>query len=434
MKILYVSQYFPPEIGAPAARVYELARHWVDAGHQVTVLTGFPNHPSGVLPPGYRRRWLRLVWCERIAGIQVVRAWLLPFANRRACRRILNFVSFWLSSSFVGSFLPQPDVVIATSPQLLVGLAGWWLGKVKRAPFLFEVRDLWPESLVAVGAFRKQSLVYRLTERVARFLYRRSDHIVVVAPAYRDYLVAKWGIAKERISVVENGVQTATFSPGDKSAIRKELRLEEKFVVSYIGTIGMAHGLATLMETAQQASASLSNVVFLLVGDGAEKKNLQRQAGERGLTNVVFVGQKPRELIPDYIRASDACLVLLRKQDIFKTVIPTKLLEFMACGRPVILGVEGQAREIVDTAGAGLCIEPENAAELAAAIHRLHADSELRKMLGLNGRQCAADRFSREQMAAKYMDILDFARRRNRRANADVNLRQDGTSESLQTF
>ncbi len=406
MKILYVSQYFPPETNAPAARVYELARHWARMGHEVTVLTGFPNHPTGVIPPDYRAKWRRLVCREHVDGINVIRVWLAPFANRGVQRRILNFISFWLSSSLVGTFLARPDTVIATSPQLLVGLTGWWLGKVKRAPFFFEVRDLWPEELTAVGASGRRSVVYRSSEAVARFLYRRSDHIVVVTPAFKDRLIAHWGIDPKKISVVENGVETSLFSPGGDGVVRKELGLEGKFVVSYIGTIGMAHGLDTVLEVAEKVRADNPGIAFVLVGEGAERENLRSMAARKGLTNVLFVDQRPRELVPGYIRASDACLVLLKKKDYFTTVIPTKLLEFMACGRPVILGVEGQAREIVEHAGAGLCVEPENVGALATAILRLDSDAALRRVHGENGRRWILEHFSRVKTAAAYLEVL----------------------------
>jgi glycosyltransferase involved in cell wall biosynthesis len=406
MKILYISQYFVPEMGAPAARVHELAARWARLGHQVTVLTGFPNHPTGVVPREYRGKRRRLIWRERVDGINVVRVWLMPLPNRKPWQRILNCASFWLSSSLFGAFLKRPDVVIATSPQLLVGLAGWWLSKVKRAPFVFEVRDLWPESLLAVSVSGVRSGLYRFLRALSRFLYRRCDRVVVVTPAFKDHLIARWGVEEGKISVVENGVETALFSPGEGGVARREFGLEGRFVVSYIGTIGMAHGLGTILQAAGQLRSDGSKVVFLLVGEGAEKQTLRNEAAARGLNNVRFVDQKPRAFMPACIRASDACLVLLRKQEIFKTVIPTKLLECMACGRPVILGVEGQAREIVERARAGLSVEPENPEALAAAIRTLESNTALRQKLGENGRRWVVEHLSRARLAAKYLGVL----------------------------
>src|SRR5437764_7287951 len=217
LKILYVSQYFPPEMGAPAARVSELSRHWVHAGHEVTVLTGFPNHPDGIIKPEYRRRFRRIIFRETIDGISLVRTWLLPFPNRKSHERILNYSSFCLSAPITVSFLDRPDVVIATSPQLLVGLSGWWIAKLKRVPFVLEVRDLWPESLAAVGVGDPNSLLSRALGRIAGFLYHQANHIVVVTPAFRDHLIRKWRVQEEKISIVQNGVETELFSPGDGS-------------------------------------------------------------------------------------------------------------------------------------------------------------------------------------------------------------------------
>jgi colanic acid biosynthesis glycosyl transferase WcaI len=407
VKILYVSQYFPPEMGAPAARVAELSRHWAQEGHEVTVLTGFPNHPTGVVPREYRGKFRRLVAREQTNGVNVIRTWLLPFPNRRTYERMLNYSSFCLSAAATGLFAEHPDVVVASSPQLLVGLSGWWLARCKRSRFIFEVRDLWPESLVAVGAGNADSLVYRSLARIAGFLYRNSDHIVVVTPAFKEYLVQNWQVAPEKISVVENGVETELFSPRTESNLRTELAADGKFVVSYIGTMGNAHGLQTLVEAAAQLQESAPNILFMLVGEGAEKEQLVSLVRSRGLTNLRFVDQQSREKIPAYICASDTCLVLLKKSEIFKTVIPSKMLEFMSCARPVILGVEGQAFKILEAAQAGISIEPENSSDLARAVLRLAADAQLRETLGRNGRRHILQHFSRRQSAFTYIEVLN---------------------------
>jgi colanic acid biosynthesis glycosyl transferase WcaI len=406
VKILYVSQYFPPEMGAPAARVAELSRYWAQERHEVTVLTGFPNHPTGVVPAEYRRKLRRLVAREETNGVKVVRTWLLPFPNRRTYERMLNYSSFCLSAAGTGLLTERPDVVIASSPQLLVGLSGWWLARCKRSRFVFEVRDLWPESLAAVGAGKPDSLVYRSLARIAGFLYRNSDHIVVVTPAFKEYLVQHWRVRPEKISVVENGVESDLFTPETESDLRTELGAEGKFLVSYIGTMGNAHGLETLVEAAWTLQNSADRILFLLVGEGAEKEQLVSLARSRGLTNVRFVKQQPRERIPAYICASDACLVLLKRSEIFKTVIPSKMLEFMSCARPVILGVDGQARQILEQAQAGICIEPGNSAELARAVSDLAGDEQRRETLGRNGRRHVLQHFSRRQTAMAYLDVL----------------------------
>lgn len=408
MKILYVSQYFPPEMGAPAARAGELALHWAQTGHEVTVLTGFPNHPTGVVPPEYRRRFRRLSTREDISGVKLVRTWLLPLPNRRTHERMLNYGSFCISSAVTGLFVSDPDIVIATSPQLLVGLSGWWLARWKRVPFVFEVRDLWPESLAAVGMGDSNSLLHRSLARIAGFLYENSDHVVVVTRAFEEYLTEHWQVPPEKISVVENGVETDIFSPNSSHGdLRRKLSAEGKFLVCYIGTMGMAHALDTLVEAAAKLQTAAPSVVLLLVGEGAEKERIIGSARSRGLKNMIFVDQQPREKIPAYICASDACLVLLKNTEIFKTVIPTKMLEFMSCARPVILGVDGQAREIVNEADSGIVIEPENSADLAKAISRLAANSSLCDLLGRNGRQYVLKHFSRQEKAATYVRVLE---------------------------
>ncbi len=407
MKILYVSQYFPPEMGAPAARAVELSRHWARMGHTVTVLTGFPNHPTGVVPEEWRARLRGLHHTETIDGVRVVRTWLWPLPNRKAHERIRNYASFCFSAAISGLFIARPDVIVATSPQLLCALAGWWLAFWKRVPFVFEVRDLWPESLAAVGAGGEGTMLHRTLGAIAGFLYRRAKRIVVVSPAFKDHLMRYWNVPAEKISVVENGVETDLFR-SDPAAIevRKELHLEGRFLVCYIGTMGNAHGLETLIDAAEDLQSTLPQALFLLIGEGAEKEHIVDLARARGLTNVQFLGQQPRERIPAYVSAADLCLVMLKKTELFKTVIPTKLLEYMACERPVIVGVDGQARAIAEEAGGGLFVEPEDSPALAQAIRNLANDEQLRRQMGASGRRYIIGKFSREKTARDYIAVL----------------------------
>ena len=394
-------------MGAPAARASELSRHWARMGHDVTVLTGFPNHPIGVVPKEWRSRFHRLHGTEIVDGVRVVRTWLWPLPNRKRHERIRNYVSFAVSAAISGLVLPRPDVVIATSPQLLVALAGWWLALCKRAPFVFEVRDLWPESLAAVGQGKEGTLLHRVLKSIAGFLYHRAARIVVVAPAFKEHLMRRWRVAADRIYVVENGVETDVFRD-DPAAVelRERLDLENRFLICYIGTIGNAHGLETLIAAAENLQAALPSAMFLLVGEGAEKENIVHLAAQRGLTNVRFLDQQPREQIPAYVSAADLCLVMLKRNELFKMVIPTKLLEYMACGRPVIVAVDGQARAIVEEAGAGIYVEPENSQALAGAIRRLFGDPDRAKQMGDRGRQYILERFSRKKTAQNYIAVL----------------------------
>jgi glycosyltransferase involved in cell wall biosynthesis len=407
VKILYVSQYFPPEMGAPAARADELARRWVRMGHDVTVLTGFPNHPTGVVPAEWRSRLRRLLYKETVGGVRVVRTWLWPLPNRKAHERIRNYASFWLSACVSGLALQRTDFVIGTSPQLLVALSGWWLAWWKHVPFVFEVRDLWPESLAAVGAGSERSAIHRILRGVAGFLYRRSHHIVVVTPAFKDHLIQHWRVPAQKVSVVENGVETDLFRP---CAPEKLPGTEGRFVICYIGTMGMAHGLETVVAAAERLQRTLPKAMFLLIGEGAEKERIVEMAAGRGLSNIRFLGQQPRERIPAYIAGADVCLVMLKKTELFKTVIPTKLLEYMSCEKPVIVAVDGQARQIVDEASAGIFVEPEDGDALVKAIQVLKAGPERRHRMGASGRQYIVARLSREQTAHNYIRVLENLR------------------------
>ena len=390
-------------MGAPAARASELSRHWARLGHDVTVLTGFPNHPIGVVPPEWRSRMRRLVYKEIVDGVNVVRTWLWPLPNRKAHERMRNYASFWLSASLTGLGIGRPDVVIGSSPQLLVALAGWWLAWAKGVPFVFEVRDLWPESLAAVGAGGEGSALHRVLGSIAGFLYRRSRRIAVVTPAFKDHLIRHWHVAAEKISIVENCVETDLFRPCPPVVVPGT---EGKFVVCYIGTMGMAHGLETLIAVAAILQKRFPDAVFLMIGEGAEKERIVELARVRGLSNIIFLGQQPREKIPAYIAGAAVCLVMLKKSELFKTVIPTKMLEYMACEKPLLVAVDGQARQVVEEAGAGIFVEPDDSQALSDAITALAGDVAGRKKMGASGRRYIVERLSREQTARTYIEVL----------------------------
>lgn len=406
MKILYVSQYYPPEMGAPAARVSELARHWVAHGHAVTVLTGFPNHPTGVVPPAYRKKMKRIFVREKDGEVDVVRCWLLPLPNARARQRVLNYMSFAISSALRGLFVRRPDVVIGSSPQLLVGLSAWWIAWWRRVPFVFEVRDLWPEGILAAGVGRDNTLFARTLAAVSTFLYKRADRIVVVSPAYEIDLISQ-GVESSKISVIPNGVETDVFTPGTAPELRQHLGLDDRFVVSFVGTIGLAHGLAVVLEAARRLRTDAPDILFLMVGEGTERSMLERRARDEGLDNIRFLGEIPRDAVPEILRASNSALVLLKRAAAYEKVIPSKMLEFMAAGLPIVLGVEGQARSLLDEAGAGIAVTPEDVDELVAAIVKLRDDGSARASLGSAGRSFVVARFSRDRTATEYLGTLD---------------------------
>jgi len=378
-------------------------------GHDVTVLTGFPNHPTGVVPSEWRSRFRHLHYSEKVDGVRVERTWLWPLPNRKAHERIRNYASFCVSAALSGLALPRPDVIIATSPQLLCALSGWWLARWKHVPFIFEVRDLWPESLDAVGAGGEGTLLHSGLGAIADFLYRRAERIVVVTPAFKEHLIAHRNVPARKISVVENGVETGVFRLDSAAAdeVRKRFGLDGRFVICYIGTIGMAHGLESLIGAAGELQTTLPGATFLVIGEGAEKQNILDLAQSRRLANIRFLDQQPRERIPAFVSAADLCVVLLKRSDLFKTVIPTKLLEYMSCARPVIVAVEGQSRQLVEDARAGIFAEPEDSHALANAICDLAQEPARRSQMGINGRQYIVENLSREQTARNYISVLE---------------------------
>ncbi len=402
MHILFISQYFPPEVNAPAARTSEHVRVWVQDGYQVTVLTAFPHHPTGIVPRGYRHRALMR---ERYAGAEVVRTFVYAAANRGLLKRTLSYLSFMVSGCLLGPFcVRKPDVVVATSPQFFVAIAGWFLSKAKGVPVVFEVRDFWPASIAAVGAL-KEGIVLRVLEAIEMFLYRAAARVVVVTDAMRQALVQR-GIAGEKVEVVKNGVDLSSFPWRVRGGgARRRLGLNGKFVVSYIGTHGMAHGLDSVLQCAAELQ-ELPKVHFLFVGEGAEKPGLLRLRDQMGLCNVTFLPQRPREMVPDLLGASNLCLVPLRNTALFKTVIPSKIFEIMAASRPILLSVDGEARTIVEEAGAGVYVPPEDPEAMVTAIRELMSSPAQRNALGEAGRRYVEARMSRERFARLYETVL----------------------------
>ncbi|OGC95498.1 MAG: hypothetical protein A2W25_01115 [candidate division Zixibacteria bacterium RBG_16_53_22] len=402
LKILYISHYFPPEVNAPASRVSEMAHRWAENGADVTVLTCFPNHPNGIIPKEYRGMW----HCrERRGGVNVVRTYVYAAANKGFFRRILNYLSFMFSSLFVGTVMSKrPDILIATSPQFFVAVAGYVISRIKRCKFVFEVRDLWPEEIVAVGAI-KNKMAIRALEALEMFLYRKADIIVAVAQGTIDLLKAR-GIPERKLALVPNGVDIDFFmARAEGRQVRKQLGIDGKFVVGYIGTHGMAHKLETILQAAAKIRMR-DDIMFLFVGDGAEKARLIRMADDMKLTNVAFRDQVPREKVPEFYSACDVCLVPLRKAELFTRNIPSKIYEIMASGRPIIISTEGESRRLVEASGAGTGARPEDPDDLAGQIIRLSRDPAACRAMGHSGYSFVLANSSRARLADDYLAIL----------------------------
>jgi glycosyltransferase involved in cell wall biosynthesis len=401
MNILFLTDNFPPETNAPATRTHEHARNWVSAGHQVVVLTNVPNFPTGRVFPGYRNKlWQR----EVMDGIRVVRVWTYVTANEGFFRRSLDYFSFGVTGVIGGLFLSTPDVIVATSPQIFTALGGCILAWIKRRPFVFELRDLWPDSIVAVGAMR-EGLLLRMLRRLEYWLYHRSAKIVSVTNAFKQILVAN-GIPRGKIAVIRNGVDLEAFVPGPKPVeLARRLGFEGKFVAAYVGTIGMAHGLDALLSAAERLR-DRRDLAFVLVGAGAERTRLEEDAKRRGLGNVIFVGPVDKQEVKEYWRLCDVALVLLKDVSLFHHVIPSKIFEAMGTGRPIILGVRGESQELLQRAGAGIVIPPEDSQALAEAITRLMDNSTFRQDMGAAGRRFVETEFDRHGLALEMLNVL----------------------------
>ncbi len=402
MKILILTQYFPPEFGAAATRNSEHARFWAEAGHEVEVCTGMPNYPAGVIHEAYRGKWHVL---EEKDGYVVHRAWIYATPNRTVWRRALASLSFLASGLLCGIFkCRRPDVVIASSGPFFVGPLGWILSVFKRAAFVFEVRDLLPQQAIDIGMIRNPAAIAFL-KAVEAFLYRRARRIVAVAPASAR-LLAERGFDAAKIVTIENAICSDFFVPAEReNAIRKQYGWQGRFIAMYIGAHGVSQGLFTLLETAERV-ADLEDILFVFVGDGADKPRMIEWAQSHGLRNVEFLPLQDKERMPAFYAAADVCFVPLRKGDYFRINIPSKIFEIMACARPVILGAEGQALDILEQANAGIPVAPEDPDAFADAVRRLHADRALADSLGVSGRAYVIEHFDRRRKAASYIEAL----------------------------
>ena len=403
MHILFLTDNFPPESNAPASRTFEHCREWVRAGHQVTVITCAPNFPKGRVFDGYRNRlWQQ----EEMSGIRVIRVWSYITANEGFVKRILDYQSFMLSATLAAPFVRGVDVVVGTSPQFFTACAAYVVSRMKRIPFVFELRDMWPESIKAVGAM-KDSAVIRALERIEMFLYRKATRIVTVTHAFKATLMRR-GIDGHKIDVVTNGVDLSHFSRQAKDAqLLAQHDLRGKFVAGYIGTHGMAHALETLLDAAQtlQNTPGSEDFRLLFLGDGARKAELASQAQAMGLGNVMFLDAVPKDQVKRYWSILDVAVIHLRKTELFTTVIPSKLFECMGMGLPVLHGVAGESADIVVREQVGEVFESENAPQLVAGLLRMRDQPATYASYQQNG-LAAATRYDRQHLALKMLQVF----------------------------
>jgi glycosyltransferase involved in cell wall biosynthesis len=408
MHILFLSHYFVPENNAPAARVHSLAREWTRQGHRVTVITSAPNVPTGVVFDGYRNRLCQQEWID---GIRTIRVWTYLAANRGRLLRGFNFFSYLVTAGVTGALLrPRADVVIATSPQFFAGCAGVPVSRAHRAPFVLEIRDIWPASIMAVGVLKEGRVIHAL-EKLERALYDAADHIVAVGAGYRQHILER-GVPEAKIDVVTNGVDADLFVPRPPDeALRARLGIGGKYVLTYAGTVGMAHGLDVVLRAGHRLrERGRDDIVLLVVGDGARYAELEQAARDQGLGNVMFTGMVDRAQLPAYLASSDACLVHMRDEALFSTVLPSKIFEDAAMEKPILAGLRGEGSAIIAAADCGIVFAPGDDAALTAAVERLADDPEEGRRLGRNGRRFVLEHYERRGLAQDYLEILERVR------------------------
>ncbi len=406
MKVLFLTPYFPPETGAPQTRIYELGLRLSRMGHEVSVLTTFPNYPSGIVPKPWRGY---LYWHGRDQGMDVYRVWSYTTPNKGFVRRVVGHLSFACSSALVAPLLGKVDAIVVESPPLFDGFSAIWLGLVKRAPYLFTVADLWPESAVQMGVLKNRFLIW-ISKQIELLFYRRAGALLAITEGIRKKIVAD-GIDSSKVLLFQNAVDAEFFRPDVEGDVRRALGLPPgDFMVLYAGTLGLAHNLGCVLDAARLCQGeNQSRIRFVLAGDGAEKEALQQKAAELALKNVLFPAPYPKSRMPQVLNAADCVVISLRDLGIFRGALPTKLFEAMACAKPVVLAVRGEAEDVVRRANCGICVKPGDAAAMRHALLQIANNPAEAKAMGMRGREYVMEHFSRDARASQLAGYLEAA-------------------------
>lgn len=403
MKIYLICHYYPPEIGAPQARLSEMAREWVRQGHEITVLTGFPNHPTGVVPKEYRGK---VFMEEFVDGVRIWRHWLYATPNEGFSKKTFAHISFMVTLILFSLFRgPRSDVIIVSSPNFFSVISTWLMSRVRHVPYIFEVRDLWPGIFIELGVL-KNPLLIRILELIELFLYRQAAAVVPVTHGFAENII-KRGIPSHKVEVITNGADLENFTPdaANPELIRELNLAPDAFMLVYIGAHGISHGLHSVIEAAELIQDD-SRIHFLFVGEGAERANLILLAKKKQLRNVAFIKGQPREKVMDFYRLADACIVPLRNATGLGTFIPSKIFEIMACGKPTVASLHGEAADILTRSGSAVVIPPEDPTALVEAIERLRDDPEGCQRMGMAGREFVERYYDRKFFANRYLTLL----------------------------
>lgn len=402
MKILFLTQYFPPEVGAPQNRIFEFAKQLRAFGHEIIILTAMPNYPKGKIYEGYKRK---LICKEEIEGLKIIRTWIYATPNKGFIARLGNYFSFTLTSLLFGIFLVGvQDVVITESPPLFLGFSGYMLSKFKRAKFVFNVSDLWPESAVKLGVLNNK-LMINLSTHLEEFCYRKANLISCQTRGIVNNIVNR-GFSPNKVRLVTNGVNLNFFNKENEcKEFRSTISDNNDFLVYYAGLLGLAQGLGVIIEVARELK-KYKNIRFFLIGDGPEKNKLIELAQSYQLENVKFLPLQKKQDMPRIVASMDATIIPLKKLELFKGAVPSKMYEALASSIPVILAIDGEARQMILDAEAGICVEPENVEEIKNAVLKLYNDRNLCTMLGENGRKFVTENYSREEITRKFQSYL----------------------------
>ena len=396
MRILFLTDNFPPEVNAPASRTYEHCKEWVKKGVDVTVITCVPNFPKGEVFNGYKNKFYQK---EIKDGIKVIRVWTFISANEGLIKRIMDYVSF-MFSSFVAGLFVKTDIIIATSPQFFTAISGRWLSFWKRKKWIMEVRDLWPESIKSVEAMN-DNLVIKFFEYLESRMYKKATRVIVVTDSFKQIIQNKYQVSDKKIHVIKNGVDIKKFKNREKDQkLLAELRIEDKTTVGYIGTHGLAHGLDFIFNNIPKDD----KLHFLFIGDGAKRNELAALKNKLDLKNITMLSSVPKEEVDNYISILDVALVNLKRSDTFKSVIPSKIFEMASMGKPILLGVDGEAKEIIESYNIGKFFQPENPEDFREKLKIILKSDDYAL-----GQEKIRKDFNRKDLALKMLEVIQSA-------------------------
>ncbi|MBE2185003.1 MAG: glycosyltransferase family 4 protein [Anaerolineae bacterium] len=402
MRILLLTQFYPPEFGAASIRLGRLAQMLVDAGHDVRVLTSMPNYPTGIIPEAYRRK---IFARERQDGVEVVRVWVYASPKKSMRRRLLNQWTFMLTSAIRGTFLSRPDVILVESHPLFVCLTGGWLSRIKRAPIVLNVSDLWPESAVAVGALSPDSRMVKAAAKVERWAYRDAAHIVAMTEGVKEGILCHLE-RPERVTKIQNAVDLERFQPGlaeQGRAMRQRLGIGDEIVVGHIGNMSLAHDFDLLVD----AAAALPRMTFVFAGSGSLLEHVQARIQDEQIGNILLPGVLPHGDMPALWAAVDICAIAFRSHALFEGALPSKMFEAMATGTPVVAAAQGETQRLLENTGAGVAVQSGDRSALIEQLQRLAKEPDKRKVMALAGREYALQNLSALRVRDSFLKIFD---------------------------